>query len=118
MKKLALLCVLAFGLGCADEGPPKPNVVVTFDDTGKEVTLKRGEMLQIKLATDGEADCFWGCKKAPSTVEFLTEGKEGNNFEFNFKVLESGPITLEYVKFNETGVEKKKDYTINVKVVD
>jgi predicted secreted protein len=123
MKRFSYVLLLCLAIiGCDNRAEQnsslQPSVVVTDADDKKEVSLKRGQAIQIKLNGTGEADCFWGCKKAPSTVEFLTEGKEGNVFEFNFKVLEAGPITLEYVKFTENGVEKKKDYTINVKIAD
>lgn len=120
MKRIVAAVLLCVTLGCDDKKSTNttPSIVVTEDDNTKEVTLKKGQAIQIKLNSDGVADCFWGCKKAPPTVEFLTEGKEGNVFEFNFKVLDNGPITLEYVQFTETGVQKKKDFTINIKIAE
>jgi predicted secreted protein len=112
------ILVLIAGCGTSSSTDLQPSVCVTEADNGKEVTLKKGQAIQIKLQGDGAPDHFWGCKKAPPTVEFLTEGKEGNLFEFNFKIKDSGPVTLEYVMFNETGVVKKKDFTINIKAID
>lgn len=122
MRLLSVMIMMLVLTGCgkapSDPEAIPPSVVVTEADHTKEVTLKKGQAIQIKLNSTGEADHFWGCKKAPPTVEFLTEGKEGNVFEFNFKVLDSGPLTLEYVLFTDSGVQKKKDFIINIKATD
>ena len=115
MKKLAFL--LVFLAGCVSD-PSKPDAVITEPDNNTELTLKKGSVLQIKLKSDGVPDCFWGCKKAPDNVEFLTEGKVENLFEFNFKVKSDGPLTLEYVLFTDKGVEKKKEFTVKLKTID
>jgi predicted secreted protein len=108
------------GCGRAPEDPAAipPSVVVTDADHTKEVSLKKGQAIQIKLNGDGTPDTFWGCRKSPPSVEFLTEGKEGNVFEFNFKILDSGPLTLEYVLFTDSGFQKKKDFIINIKALE
>jgi predicted secreted protein len=121
MRLLFITLVLALsGCGPSNSDPASilPSVVVTDADHNKEISLKKGQAVQIKLNGDGTPDTFWGCKKSPPSVEFLTEGKEGNVFEFNFKILDSGPLTLEYVLFTDSGFQKKKDFTIKIKALD
>jgi predicted secreted protein len=112
LKYIPVFLFLVF-TGCSSEN--NPSITLTENDNGKEILIKKEQILQLKLSGDGQPDCFWGLKKAPANVEFLTESKEGNTFEFNFKIKDSGPLTLEYVKFTENGVEKKTEFTINIK---
>jgi predicted small lipoprotein YifL len=117
---LLLIAFLFTGAGCgkkeSSKNPSDPTKTLTESDNGKEIEVEKNVVLQVKLPADTDKDVFWGVRKVPSHLEFLTEGKDEKTFEFNFKVLSSGPLVIEQVKFNETGVEKKKEFKVEVKV--
>ena len=104
-------------VGCKDDNKESgdPARTVTEMDNGKDVTIKKDGVLQVKLAAPKEPETFWGCRKAPPEAEFLTEGKEGDFFEFNFKIKGNCTLLLECVKFGENGVEKKGEFKVNLK---
>jgi len=123
LMRAGLLALLS--LGCSSQPPvkeepglPAPVMTLTEEHDGREITLNRGDAFMIKLKGDGDKDSFWGVRKPPDTVEFLFEqkGDADNNFEFLFRLKESGPIALVFAKFHEDRAEKTKDYKVTMKV--
>jgi hypothetical protein len=109
-------------LGCSSSAPqdelPAPVITLSEDDHGREIPLNRGDAFLIKLKGDGDKDSFWGVRKVPDTVEFLFEqkGDADHNFEFLFRLKDSGPVELVFAKFHEDRAEKTKDYKVTMKV--
>ncbi len=127
MKKKGIIAVLSalciFLFACA----PKP-LILTEKDSGKEITVKKGNEIVIKLPSNPTTGFDWEVKEMPDFLKagdvnvFISSTKDknvvgaGGTTEFTFKAVEKGEgvLLLVYKRKWEPDIGNKFEIKIKV----
>lgn len=104
-------------------------IILTDDDNGRDIRLKRGELLEIHLRAQFGTGYSWQLTKPPeSRLKFADQsvvsappgdesGKETQIFRFEARSAGNFTLRLDHMRPWEKGVEPTKTFSISGKIV-